>query len=117
MEKLRFSPGDDATAARRWCTPTPGKFVAAPRLLGVAFLYLSDQWDWFAFNKQKGWTVLIANTLVIVGFALIFVWLAGAYLLGRGFSSDCWQLLLMIPAVAIPVAWFDERNATGKGTR
>ncbi len=47
----------------RWYMPTPGKFVSL-LLLSVVALYLSDQYDWFAFNRQKGWTVLIAMAIV-----------------------------------------------------
>jgi hypothetical protein len=31
-------------------------------LLMTGVLYLSEQFRWFAFNRQNGWTVLIRTT-------------------------------------------------------
>jgi hypothetical protein len=84
--------------------PTSGKFVAL-LLLSVVALYLSDQYDWFAFNKQKGWTVLIAVASVTVGLVMIFIWSAAGYLLGRKAQFGLSVLLLMMPTVAVPLAW------------
>ncbi len=104
------SPGENVspTAAPtrnvRWYMPTPGKFVAL-LLLYVATLYLSDQYDWFAFNRQKGWTVLIAVAVAASGLGLIVVWSAIAWLFGRRVQFGLLLLLLMVPTVAAPLGW------------
>jgi hypothetical protein len=74
-------------------------------LLSVVALYLSDQYDWFAFNRHKGSTVLIAVATVAAGFCLMAVWAVGAHLLMRRAQFGLATLLLMITAVALPCAW------------
>ena len=47
------------TPNHRWFQPTPDRFFVG--LLAVqVFLFLSEHYQWFAFNEHKGWTVLIA---------------------------------------------------------
>lgn len=101
--------GDTApvSAGPRWYVPTPGKFVAL-LLLSVAVLSLSDQYDWFAFNKREGWTVLIAVTGVVVGFVLLALWAVGSYLLGRRSEFGFGTLLLMIATAALPCVWLTQ---------
>ncbi len=88
----------------RWYMPTPGKFVAL-LLLSVVILYLSDQYDWFAFNKQKGWTVLIAIAFVAAGLMFLAAWAAVAYLVGRKAQVGLATLLFTIGVIALPLAW------------
>jgi hypothetical protein len=77
-------------------------------LLSVAVLSLSDQYDWFAFNKQEGWIVLIAVTGVVVGFVLLALWAVGSYLLGRRSEFGFGTLLLMIATAALQCVWLVE---------
>jgi hypothetical protein len=45
----------------RWYHLTPARFFVG--LLAVqVFLLLSEKFQWFPFNQNKGWTVLIAMT-------------------------------------------------------
>ena len=58
-------------ARRRWFVPTPGRLLVV--LLAVdGLLWLSERFQWFAFNQHKGWTVLIAVAAVGVFFLRCF---------------------------------------------
>ena len=49
---------------RRWFHVTPDRLILA--LLPVeGLLWLSERFQWFAFNEHKGWTVLIAEKLAV----------------------------------------------------
>ncbi len=97
----------------RWYVPTPGKFVSL-LLLSVVALYLSDQYDWFAFNKPKGWTVLIAVAVFASGLGLIVIWSVVAWLFGRRVQFGLLLLLLMVPTVAVPFAWLTREMQKAK---
>jgi hypothetical protein len=57
----------------RWFHVTPGGFFIG--LLAVqVFLLLSDQFKWFAFNENTGWTVLIAVGVVCVAVLVMLFW-------------------------------------------
>ena len=43
----------------RWYHLTPDRFFVGLLVVQV-FLLLSERLQWFAFNENKGWTVLIA---------------------------------------------------------
>ena len=58
---------------RRWFHLTPDRLVLG--LLAVeVFLLLSERFQWFAFNENKGWTVLIAVGVVGVAVVVMLVW-------------------------------------------
>ena len=76
----------DASAPhRRWLLLTPDRFVLG--MLAVeAFAALSEWFGWFAFNRHKGWTMLIAVAAVgdVVG--------AGVPLVSRRAWRSVWRL-------------------------
>ena len=77
----------DASAPhRRWLLLTPDRFVLG--MLAVeAFLLFSEWFGWFAFNRHKGWTMLIAVATVGVFFVLMFLWFLAARCSVGGSSS------------------------------
>ena len=68
-------------------------------------LFLSEQFQWFAFNRHKGWTVLIAVAGVGVLVWLSLVWFVAALVLRRRFQFSVRSLLLLAVVVALPFSW------------
>ena len=90
---------------RRWYHPTPARFFIG--LLAVqVLLFLSEHFQWFPFNEQKGWTVLIA--VGVVGLAVVVMLLRGvvSLCLRRRFQFGVRSLLLFLVAVSVPLGWF-----------
>ncbi len=59
---------------RRWYHLSPDRLIVG--LLAVeGFLFLSEWFQWFAFNEKKGWTVLIAVAAVCVAVLIMLLWL------------------------------------------
>ena len=70
----------------RWIRPSPDSLVLA--LLAVlGILFVSERFQWFAFNEKKGWTVLIAVATVAAFLLLMLLWLAVALVFRRASSS------------------------------
>ena len=69
------------------------------------FLLLSEWFQWFAFNRHKGWTVLIAVASVGVAFVLMFLWFLAALVFRRRFQFSILSLLVLTVVVAIPCSW------------
>lgn len=89
---------------RRWYRLTPDRLLIG--LLAVeGFLFLSERYEWFAFNEHKGWTVLIAVTAVGATVLLLLLWLVIALLLRRRFQFSVRSLLILVAAVAVPCSW------------
>jgi hypothetical protein len=66
---------DAQTRTRRWFQLTPDRLVHG--LLAVeGLLFLSERFQWFAFNEHKGWTVLIAVASLGVAMLLMLAWFA-----------------------------------------
>ena len=94
--------GDDRKA--RWYRLTPDRVVLA--LLAVeGFLLLSEHFGWFAFNRHKGYTVLIAIAGVAVAMLLMFLWFLAAVLFRLQFQFSIRSLLLLAIVVAVPCSW------------
>jgi hypothetical protein len=90
---------------RRWFHLTPARFFVG--LLGVqVLLLLSERLQWFAFNEQKGWTVLIAVGLVCVVVVVALIWGLVCLCLRRRFQFGFRSLLLFMVAVSMPLGWF-----------
>ena len=88
----------------RWLRLVPDS--AAPVLVAVVgLLWLSEGFHWFAFNEHKGYTVLLAVS--IVGEALLRTLLrfAIATVFRRSFGFSIRTLLLWGLAVALPCSW------------
>ena len=91
---------------RRRFYPTPHWLVLFS-LATTGLLYLSERFQWFAFNQHKGWTVLIA--VAAVGVVLLFlpVWLCAALLFRQRFHFSLRSWLLLALAVALPFSWMN----------
>ena len=98
----------------RCLRPTPERFVLA--LLAVeAVLLLSARFEWFAFNRHKGYTVLIAVAAVGIGILLMFLWFLAALAFRWWFQFGIRTLLLLTLVVAIPCSWLaTEMKAASK---
>ena len=95
---------DPTKPARRWYRLTPGRLIAG--LLAVeGFLWLSQHFAWFAFNRHKGWTVLIAVAAVGAVLAVMLVWWLAAAVFRLRFQFSIRSLLVVALAVALPSSW------------
>jgi hypothetical protein len=84
----------------RWYHLTPDRFVFG--LLAVeVFLLLSEGGQWFAFNENKGWTVLIGLAVLGLAILVLFVWFGLSLVLRRGFRFGLRTLLLFVVVCAI----------------
>jgi hypothetical protein len=88
----------------RWYRPTPDRAVLALLVL-EGFLLLSQRYEWFAFNRHKGWTVLIAVAAVAVFLLLMFCWFLAALVFRLRFQYSLRSLFVLTLAVAIPCKW------------
>jgi len=88
----------------RWFQPTPDRLLIV--LLAVeCLLWLSEWFQWFAFNTHKGWTVLIAVASVGAFLLLVLLWFVLALLFRRRFQFSIRSLLVMVVVVAVPCSW------------
>ena len=92
------------TPRRRWFRLTPDRAVVA--LLAMeGFLLLSGWFQWFAFNRHKGYTVLIAIAAVGVALLLMLLWFLVAVLFRLRFQFSILSLLLLTLVVAVLCSW------------
>ncbi|MGO9109399.1 MAG: hypothetical protein ACLP9L_09210, partial [Thermoguttaceae bacterium] len=94
---------DPKPIRRRFC-PTPTWLVLA-LLIVEGLLWLSERFQWFAFNAHKGWTVLIAAAVVGVTFLVMLVWFAASLLFRWPFRFSIRSLLVLVVVVALPFSW------------
>jgi len=88
----------------RWHHLSPDRLIVG--FLAVeGFLLLSEQFQWFAFNEKKGWTVLIAVALVCLAVVVMLLWLAAGFLFRLRFQFSVRWLVVLVVAVAIPSCW------------
>ena len=79
---------------------TPDHFIVL--VLGlVGFLVVSDWFEWFAFNRHKGWAVLIAVATVRLAMILLVSWFLGSLLLRLRFQFHLRTLFLITIIVAL----------------
>ena len=98
---------------RRWFVPTPGRLLVV--LLAVeGVLWLSQRFQWFAFNQHKGWTVLIAVASVGVFLLLMLLWFLAALIFRLRFQFGILSLLVLTVAVALPFAWLASEMKAAK---
>ena len=91
---------------RRWFRLTPGRLLLV--LLAVeGFLWLSERFQWFAFNHHKGYAVLIAVASVGVFLLLMLLWFLAALLFRWRFQFSLLSLLALTVAVALPCGWLE----------
>ena len=102
------------TESRRRFRPTPDRCLTVLLAL-VGFLFLSEQFRWFAFNEKKGWTVYIAVASVGVAIVLMALWFAASLVVHWRFQFSIRSLLVLLVVVAIPCGWLaKERQAAIK---
>ena len=107
----------DPTPTRRSFRPTPAWLIFG-LLVVEGLLWLSERFQWFWFNEQKGWTVLIA--VAVVGVACWSCCLVRRGLVFRWrFQFSIRSLLVLVVAVAVPCSWLavEMKRARGKGRR
>jgi len=90
---------------RRWYHITPDRLIIG--LLAVeGFLFLSEWFQWFAFNEKKGYTVLIAVAAVCLLVVVMLVWLVVSLLFRWRFQFSLRSLVVLVVVVAVPLGWF-----------
>ena len=88
----------------RWFRLSPDRLIVG--LLAVeGFLLLSEQFQWFAFNEKKGWTVLIAVVAVCLAVVVMLLWFAASLLFRWRFQFSVRSLVVLVVGVAIPCCW------------
>ena len=94
----------ESQAKPRWYHLSPDRLIFG--LLGVGgFLLLSEQFQWFAFNEKKGWTVLIAVAAVCLAVVVMLLWLGASLLFRLRFQFSVRSLVVLVVAVAVPCCW------------
>jgi hypothetical protein len=94
----------DPARKPRWYRLTPDRLIAG--LLAVeGFLLFSERFQWFAFNRQEGRTVLIALAAVGTALALMLLWFLASLVLRRRVQFGIRSLLVLTVAVAVPCSW------------
>jgi hypothetical protein len=68
-------------------------------------LLLSQRFQWFAFNGQKGWTVLISLAAVGLFLLCMLLWFVASLIFRLRFQFSIRSLLVLTVAVAIPFSW------------
>lgn len=95
---------DTAKPRHRWYHLTPDRLLIG--LLAVeGLLFLSERFQWFAFNQHKGWTVLIAVAAVCVGILFLLMWFLASLLFHRRFQFGIRSLFVLVVCVAVPCSW------------
>ncbi|MGO8691309.1 MAG: leucine-rich repeat domain-containing protein [Thermoguttaceae bacterium] len=89
---------------RRWLRLTPERCVLLVLLL-EGFLILSELFQWFAFDRLKGRTMLLGMASVGLSIILMFLWFLAAVLFRLRFQFTIRSLLLLTLVVAIPCSW------------
>jgi len=88
---------------------TPTSLIIA--LLGIqGGLLLSERFQWFAFNQEKGWTVLIAMAVAGLGVLALLIVSFASYLFKWQFQFSVKSLVLLLLVSAIPCCWFAEKR-------
>jgi hypothetical protein len=106
---------DDLPKRRRF-RPTPGWLVLG-LLVVECLLWLSERFQWFAFSRNRGWTVLIAVASVAAFLLLMLLWFAAGVLFRLPFQFSIRSLLVLTVAVAIPSSWFAVKMREAKQQR
>jgi hypothetical protein len=88
----------------RWNRITPGHYLAV--LLAVQlFLFCSEKFLWFEFNRHKGWTVLITLAITSCVLVILLTRFVTNRFSDRKMQFSIGAMFLMMPCLAIPLAW------------
>jgi len=98
------------------CRITPAR-VLIVLLVIESVLWLSDRLQWFAFNRHKGFTLLIAVASVGLAMLVMFFWFLGTLLTRRRLKCSIRCLLLVALVVAIPATWWAMAREASRGQR
>jgi hypothetical protein len=93
-----------ASKPSRIFRPTPAWLVLAS-LAVTGFLFLSEWFQWFAFDSHKGWIVLIAVAGVLAVLVVMLLWWLVALVFRLRFQYSIRSLLALTLAVALPFSW------------
>lgn len=89
---------------RSWFRLSPNRFVTG-LLLVIGLLWLSERFQWFAFNHRKGWTVLIAvATVGAAALVMVLLW-AVALVFHWRFQFGIRSLLVFCLVCSIAAGW------------
>ena len=94
----------EPTHKLHWLHPTPGRCPAA-LLIVELLLWLSERFQWFGFNHQKGCTVLISVAMMGGAILAMLVWFMVALVFRWRFQFSIRLLLVLAVAVATPFSW------------
>jgi hypothetical protein len=93
-----------AVIKRCWNCVTPNRCLIV--LLAMeCFLFLSEQFQWFEFNRGPGCAVVIALLAAGAGLVLMCAWFIARLLLHRQPTVRIVTLLLLIVSLVIPCSW------------
>ena len=95
---------DVPQAKPRWYRITPDRLVIG-MLIVECLLWLSERFQWFAFNEHKGWTVLTGMAAVGLLVLLMLLAFVVCLLLRWRFQFSILSLLVLTVAVAISCSW------------
>ena len=99
----------------RWYHLTPDRAVLG--LLAVeGFLLLSEWFEWFPFNRHKGYTVVIAVAVVAAAILLMMFWFLAALLFRLRFQFSIRALLGACPRHRRPVQLAGDGDEAGEET-
>ena len=94
----------DAPEKACWYNVTPGRLLPV-LLVAEGFLWLSQRFQWFAFNHHKGWTVLVALAAVGAFLVLMFLWFLLALVFRWRFQFSILSLFVLTVVMALPFSW------------
>jgi hypothetical protein len=80
-------------------------------------LWLSERHDLFAFNRQKGWTVLIGVVAVALAILAMAIWFTFALLVRWRFQFSMRSLFFLVVAVAMMCGWVATEEQAAKRQR
>ena len=100
----------------RWYRLAPDRFVIG--LLALeSLLWASDRFQWFGFNHQKGWTVVIVLAAVSTTVLLMLLWFTVSAIFRLRFQFSIRSLLLLAIVVAIPSNWMAAEMKKARGVK
>ncbi len=89
---------------RRWYRLTPDRLILGLFAVQVLLL-LSERFQWFAFNEEKGWTVLIAVAAVAFALVVMLLWPVASFLSRLRFQFSLRSLVVLVVTIAMPCCW------------
>jgi hypothetical protein len=101
------------STSNRWFCITPSR-VAFFLLVVEVLLWLSERFQWFPFNRHRGYTILFVVECVGPGVIVIFLWLLVALIIRRRFQFSVRYLMLLVLVVTVPCSWLAMDRASAR---